>query len=128
MTSELLADYEEGTFTPAWTGSGGNPTVTYTTQTGQYTKIGNLVHVQAYSTALNVTSATSATIGGLPFTSNADYVSGTITHNTYAPNADNGHFSNSGTTFSFIAQNSTSAVNTSTGTKYVMMAGAYQAN
>lgn len=68
-TSELFADYEEGTFTPAWTGSGGNPTVTYATQTGQYTKIGNMVY-------FNLSLITTAQSGGsgdlgvsnLPFT------------------------------------------------------------
>jgi len=42
-TSELLDDYEEGTWTPAWGGTTGNPTVTYSTQSGTYTKIGNRV-------------------------------------------------------------------------------------
>ena len=43
MTSELLADYEEGTWTPAisgWTG-------TYVNQVGRYRKIGNMVFLQA---------------------------------------------------------------------------------
>ena len=57
MTSELLADYEEGTFTPAWTGTGGNPTVTYTVQTGQYTKVGNVVY-------FNLSLISSAQSGG----------------------------------------------------------------
>jgi hypothetical protein len=57
MTSELLADYEEGTFTPAWTGSGGDPTVTYIVQTGQYTKVGNVVY-------FNLSLISSAQSGG----------------------------------------------------------------
>jgi len=42
MTSELLDDYEEGTFTPVFGGSVTNPTYTSTAD-GYYTKIGNQV-------------------------------------------------------------------------------------
>ena len=45
-TSELLADYEEGTFTPTLTRSSSAPTLTYTAQNGYYTKVGNMVTVQ----------------------------------------------------------------------------------
>ena len=41
MTSELLDDYEEGTYTPALTA--GNGSFTHTTQQGNYVKIGRLV-------------------------------------------------------------------------------------
>lgn len=44
MTSELLDDYEEGTFTPTLTRSSSAPTITYGQQRGHYTKIGNVVH------------------------------------------------------------------------------------
>jgi hypothetical protein len=72
--ANALDDYEEGTWTPAlnWTG------VTYTVQSGYYTKIGNTVHVHATITwtANDVASAT--VISGLPFaTSNATDI-GTI--------------------------------------------------
>ncbi len=43
-TSELLDDYEEGVYTPALNGMTGG-TVTYTTQTGIYTKVGRQVTV-----------------------------------------------------------------------------------
>jgi hypothetical protein len=68
MTSELLSDYEEGTFTPSYTGSGGNPTVTYATQSGVYTKVGRLV---TYRIGLVTTASSGGSgdlgIGGLPF-------------------------------------------------------------
>ena len=40
MTSELLDDYEEGTWTPAFTGATG---IAYSAQTGYYVKVGSLV-------------------------------------------------------------------------------------
>lgn len=70
-TSELLADYEEGTWTPTlgggWTGF----------SEGRYTKVGNLVYVYGAIdsvTALNAGSTT--TISGLPFTSTQNPPSG----------------------------------------------------
>ena len=45
MTSELLADYEEGTWTPVLTGSTSSTGITYSGQVGRYVKIGNLVTV-----------------------------------------------------------------------------------
>ena len=66
MTSELLDDYEEGTWTP--TVATGITTPTYVTQTGTYTKIGNTVFARCY---LSVNGGTlnggALTIGGLPF-------------------------------------------------------------
>jgi len=69
VDSELLDDYEEGTWTPVFLGGTGNPTVSYSTQEGRYTKIGNLVYVQAYA-LVNTTSGGSGNLrlGGLPFT------------------------------------------------------------
>ncbi|NDG33136.1 hypothetical protein EB118_24095 [bacterium] len=42
-TSELLNDYEEGTWTPVVNGTGSSPTVSYSSRTGSYTKIGRLL-------------------------------------------------------------------------------------
>jgi hypothetical protein len=64
MTSELLNDYEEGTFTPTVGG-----TATYTTQTGRYTKIGNRVYVNMRLEILLIGTGSSFLISGLPFTS-----------------------------------------------------------
>lgn len=70
MTSELLDDYEEGTWTPQI--FSGGATFAYTTQSGKYTKIGNLVHISAYIKLNGAPSGTTVnpfTIGSLPFTS-----------------------------------------------------------
>ena len=45
--SNLVHDYEEGSFTPTWVAAGGG-TPSYVTQNGRYTKIGNRVHVTVY--------------------------------------------------------------------------------
>jgi hypothetical protein len=68
-SANALDDYEEGTWTPVFLGGGSNPTVSYLTQEGRYTKIGNLVYVQAYA-LVNTTSGGSGNLrlGGLPFT------------------------------------------------------------
>jgi len=80
-TSELLADYEEGTWTPTFaTGWTTAPTVA----NANYTKIGNTVTVFAY--LYFGVSTTAALIGGLPFTSNAAWVAtGTIFESSPAP-------------------------------------------
>jgi hypothetical protein len=71
-TSELFADYEEGTFTPVILFGGANVGMTYGAQVGRYTKIGNRVYVNIYIYPSNKGSSTGAvTISGLPFTSNA---------------------------------------------------------
>jgi len=71
MTSELLNDYEEGTWTGTLTGGTTNPTIPVT-ETGRYTKVGRVVTVQITFTNVNTLGA-SGLIGitGLPFTNNA---------------------------------------------------------
>lgn len=56
-TSELFADYEEGTFTPTISGSSGAITLTYTSQIGKYTRVGRLVTVMAYVKVNTITVA-----------------------------------------------------------------------
>jgi len=69
-TSELFADYEEGTWTPSIIGSTSNTGQAYTSQIGTYTKIGRQVNVQFYilfSTEGTFTGALLA-LSGLPYT------------------------------------------------------------
>ena len=69
VTSEVLDDYEEGTWTPNLTGTGGGA-YTHSIKTGIYTKIGNLVTV--HCSIVNCTTVTTGSgnmiITGLPFT------------------------------------------------------------
>jgi hypothetical protein len=69
--ANTLDDYEEGTWTPTFTLGGGS--VTYTTRTGTYTKVGRLVTLQILI-VVNTASSPSGTleITSLPFTVNAD--------------------------------------------------------
>jgi hypothetical protein len=72
-TSELLDDYEEGTFTPTITsGVGSFSSITYdSARSASYTKVGNLVHFQIRmrTDAISVGTASGAVIiNGLPFT------------------------------------------------------------
>ena len=54
---------KKGTFTPATSG------ISYSTNIGYYTKVGNLVHVHCYIIVNRYSSGSRVTIGGLPFTS-----------------------------------------------------------
>jgi hypothetical protein len=68
-TSELFADYEEGTWTPAYVTTGGS--FTYSFQQGTYVKIGRIVYVTGALTTSAATVGTGAvTISGLPFATN----------------------------------------------------------
>jgi hypothetical protein len=68
-TSELLADYEEGTWTPIITFGGASSGITYSVQVGGYTKVGNLVTVTCFIGLSSKGSSTGqAKIDGLPFT------------------------------------------------------------
>ena len=80
-TSELLSDYEEGTWSP---NVGGD--ATYYVQEGFYVKVGKLVHVWG-KLVVNVLGTGSTTlVSGLPYTSASSIYAtppGTITVNYY---------------------------------------------
>ena len=69
-TSELLNDYEEGTFTATFLSDGGSITTDATIRYGFYTKVGRQVTVICYVKASAISSPTGDVyIQGLPFTS-----------------------------------------------------------
>jgi hypothetical protein len=74
--SNKLDDYEEGTWTPTYQTSGtGFSSITYDTPGGRYTKIGNVVHIQAFISTDGITKGSASgniQIGGLPFTAIAN--------------------------------------------------------
>ena len=66
-TSELLSDYEEGTFTVT---TNGDASGAFSAETGEYTKIGNVVYIKiTFRVSANFASNK---IGGLPFTPSYD--------------------------------------------------------
>jgi hypothetical protein len=71
-TSELLADYEEGTWTPTATGG-------LTVNSATYTKVGRQVTLMADVTAVALTSGD---ITGLPFTNGPTNASGVVAYQT----------------------------------------------
>ena len=67
--TDNLATYEKGTFTPS---INAGFTVTYSTQIGRYTKVGEMVYFTLYIGTSNISgssSNTNARINGLPFNS-----------------------------------------------------------
>ena len=84
MTSELLDDYEEGSWTPVFVGSSGG-SATYSSQTGRYTKIGNRVCANGYIALSGNSLLGTVSISGLPYASasiSTLYHSATIWINT----------------------------------------------
>jgi len=66
MTSELLDDYEEGTWTPTDASGAG---LAFATAAGWYTKVGRLVVATFRIIYPATANASASTIGGLPFVS-----------------------------------------------------------
>lgn len=67
-TSELLNDYEEGTFSPTIRGATSAGVGTYTTQVGQYTKVGRTVTCTGLLEWTAHTGTGPLQLGNLPFT------------------------------------------------------------
>ena len=79
MTSELLNDYEEGTWTPVFSFGGATTGITYSTKFGQYTKIGRQVTLTCKVVLTSKGSATGyASITGLPFNAASNVNSMTV--------------------------------------------------
>lgn len=69
MTSELLDDYEEGTWTPNLIVSSGSVTLDSATTKGAYTKVGRLVTLTGLISINSVsTPGSTARVLGVPFT------------------------------------------------------------
>jgi hypothetical protein len=65
--ANTLDDYEEGTFTPTIVGTSAAGTGTYTTQLGNYTKVGRIVTCDISLVWTAHTGTGNIDIGGLPF-------------------------------------------------------------
>ena len=90
MTSELLDDYEEGTFTPTLTFSTpGTSSFSYSVNAGHYTKVGNMIYYRMeirLSAFSKGTASGDLRVNGLPYTaanlSNGQFVGSLATFNT----------------------------------------------
>jgi hypothetical protein len=74
-TSELLADYEKGTFTPTVIGTTTAGTATYAYAVGNYVKVGDAVNFQIIISWSAGTGTGDLALGGLPFTAGGSFYS-----------------------------------------------------
>ncbi len=115
MTSELLSDYEEGTWTPVFSTTSTNfDSITYSTVTsGKYIKIGRTVFIQAAlrTEAITVGSAAgNVVVSGLPFavaahtagTANGSAGISCVVVNNFASNPPVGGQVTAGTSYVFL--------------------------
>ena len=132
-----LSDYQEGTWTAGIKATVTNPTVnSITNSTGVYTKIGDLVFIQYYSGAINISNGGSGSgyIDGLPFSPSdspaaaVQYSVITFTHTTaFTGQIQNGYTVRSYAGFFPILEGSTNGTTWTTGaTLYVMAGGVYR--
>jgi hypothetical protein len=82
--ANTLDDYEEGSWTPVVTGTSTAGSATYTSQQGNYVKIGRYVFLQMFVVFTSAHTGTGGTkVGGFPFTiTNSFGHGGTITYKT----------------------------------------------
>lgn len=135
--ANALNDYQEGTWTAGLKATVTNPTLaSVTNSTGVYTKIGDLVFIQYYSSSVNISNGGSgaAYIDGLPFspsdspTSAVQYSVITFSHTT----AFTGQIQNGYTTRSYagifpILEGTSNGTTWTTGSAlYIMISGVYR--
>ena len=91
--SNVLDDYEEGTWTPVGNSASGFSTGITSTSNAKYTKIGNMVNVRAYfqmgNSSGNLALEDNVTVTGLPFTADHTEDSQCV---AYRYNSNNGVF------------------------------------
>ena len=100
-SSEILHDYEEGTFQPLCNFTGGAPSAGKTQGFGQYTKIGRQVHLHFRLTNINVTGASGdIQIQNMPFTSLLDSGDGAVSNTLGSAKTNHVNFAASSFTLS----------------------------
>jgi len=104
-TSELLADYEEGTWTPAL--GGFNMTQN---QTAIYTKIGDLVTVWADVTS-NASASASGQLSGLPYAVGSTHGTASVAFTTTVSGVQTGYVGSSSSTIYWTIAGGSASVN-----------------
>jgi len=136
MSSELLDDYEEGTWTATIENYTSSVTSSITNTTGYYTKVGNVVTCSWYSSVMSLSGSQSgaAQIGGLPFVSinqSEGYQVANFAHNNaFNHTITNGYTIPNQSRVVAVQNNSTqtSTWNTGGGNRYLMMQITYLSN
>lgn len=119
-TSELLNDYEEGTWTPT-DGSGAG--LTFLGVVGTYTKIGNTVRVTGQVTYPSTADVSSTRINGLPFTPGGN--APIAFHNTSAVAGNTALILNGVTFMYFYTTSGTRTTNANYSTLLLYFSGVY---
>jgi|LakMenE01Jun11ns_1017448.scaffolds.fasta_scaffold9856276_2 hypothetical protein len=123
-TSELLADYEEGTWTPTLGG-----TATYLAQTGRYTKVGRLVYIQGTLYINAIGTGTTSLVSGLPFTAvDAHPISIQLGGSAQAFSAVYGYINSTNVSITYnaaLAVSNQTAANVFTALTYIDFSGCY---
>ena len=102
MTSELLNDYEEGTFTATLAGFTTSPTVPVTS-TSRYTKVGRTVEAQiAFKNVSTVGASGPILIQGLPYAAGADAIATAAQSGMGSTNVTAGLLSSGATTIELV--------------------------
>jgi hypothetical protein len=86
MSSELLDDYEEGTWTPSF-GTNSGSVATASSVSGNYTKVGRMVTVVASITNISTTGTTSGSqfrVQSLPYTVDVQDTQGSVVYDNAA--------------------------------------------
>ena len=83
VTSEVLDDYEEGTWTPTISGQTTSGTGTYSEQSGTYTKVGNKVTVNCALAWSAHTGTGNMRISGQPFTTATGIYAGSLYYSDF---------------------------------------------
>jgi hypothetical protein len=89
--ANTLDDYEEGTYTPTVSYSGSTSGVTYTSRTGSFTKIGNVISVQIAINLSNKGTGSGSVVVSLPFANRTER-GGLAIGNTQSISANNSSY------------------------------------
>ena len=118
--SNLIHDYEEGTWTPA------NAQVSLSVQSGIYVKVGDLVWVQAYYNMPSTSDTTGHAVTGLPFTVKAEGFSYCATRVGGESSQIAVQLNGSATTGDFYKSDDTAPTNANLSSDYVLFSGCYR--
>ena len=133
IDSNLLDDYEEGTFTATMQSANNNATISTNNTTGYYIKVGGKVSFTYYTSTSSCSNAGTggARLKGLPFTasnSSSEYWVCSVSHNGafFSTTIDGGYVAAGSTDIVFQESNTTNTAAFAVGSnRYLMVSGTY---